>query len=64
VGCFSVSISGKITLSDYFEPRDYVGMDAADKDLGSGGVALLDPTVFNGVGISRMAVSVGKNGKV
>ena len=38
-------------------------MDAADLDLGSSGVALLDPTVFNGNGVGRMAVAVGKNGK-
>jgi iron transport multicopper oxidase len=38
-------------------------MDAGDRDLGSGGVALLDPTVFNGTGVSRIAVSIGKNGK-
>lgn len=38
-------------------------MDAGDRDLGSGGVALLDATVFKGTGISKMAMSIGKNGK-
>lgn len=38
-------------------------MDAGDRDLGSGGVALLDPTVFKGTGVSRIAVTIGKNGK-
>ena len=55
--------SGKLSLSDYFEPYEYIGMDAGDRDLGSSGIALLDPTVFNGAGVSRMAVAVGKNGK-
>jgi iron transport multicopper oxidase len=50
-------------LSDYFEPYEYITMDAGDRDLGSGGVTLLDPSVFNGNGISKMAVTVGKNGK-
>lgn len=38
-------------------------MDAADRDLGSSGVTLLDPGVFYGTGVSRIAVCVGKNGK-
>lgn len=38
-------------------------MDNADRDLGSSGVTLLDPAVFKGTGISRMAVTIGKNGK-
>jgi iron transport multicopper oxidase len=63
VANFGVSASGKLTLTDYFEPYEYISMDAGDRDLGSGGVALLDPTVFNGAGVSRIAVSIGKNGK-
>ena len=48
-------------------PRKYefIGMDAGDHDLGSGGVALLDPNVFKGKnGIARLAITIGKNGKV
>jgi iron transport multicopper oxidase len=65
VANFQVSASGTLSLTDYFEPFEYVNMDAADRDLGSGGVVLLDPTVFAApnVGISRIALSVGKNGK-
>lgn len=56
--------NGKLALQDYFEPYEYIGMDAGDRDLGSGGVALLDPTVFKGTnGVARMAVTIGKNGK-
>ncbi|KAL8708353.1 MAG: hypothetical protein Q9220_006733 [cf. Caloplaca sp. 1 TL-2023] len=63
VANFAVSGS-KITLQDYFEPYEYIGMDAGDRDLGSGGVALLDPTVFKGTnGVGRIAVTIGKNGK-
>ena len=56
--------NGKLALQDYFEPYEYIGMDAGDRDLGSGGVALLDPTVFKGTnGVTRMAITIGKNGK-
>ena len=62
---FGVSGDGKLSLQDYFEPYEYIGMDAGDRDLGSSGVTLLDPTVFKGTnGISRLAVTIGKNGKV
>ena len=55
---------GKLSLQDYFEPYEYIGMDAGDRDLGSGGVALLDPSVFKGTnGVTRIAVTIGKNGK-
>jgi len=63
VANFAVSSNGKITLTDYFEPYEYISMDAGDRDLGSSGVTLLDPAVFYGTGISRMAVTIGKNGK-
>lgn len=39
-------------------------MDAGDQDLGSGGVVLLDPGTFKGTGVSKMAVTCGKNGKI
>lgn len=57
--------SPTFSLTDYFEPFEYVNMDAADRDLGSAGVALLDPSVFTApkVGVSRIAVTVGKNSK-
>jgi hypothetical protein len=63
VANFGVSPNGKITLTDYFEPYEYISMDAGDRDLGSSGVTLLDPATFKGTGISRMAVTIGKNGK-
>lgn len=63
VANFAVS-GGKLSLQDYFEPYEYIGMDAGDRDLGSGGCALLDPSVFKGTGVSRVAVTIGKNGKV
>ena len=54
--------TGVVTQSDYFEPYTYSALDNADRDLGSGGVALLDPSTFNGSGVSRIVVTVGKNG--
>ncbi|KAI9892350.1 MAG: hypothetical protein M1814_001551 [Vezdaea aestivalis] len=55
--------TGKLSLSDYFEPYEYISMDAADRDLGSGGAALLDPAAFSGNNAARVGVTVGKNGK-
>ncbi|TVY18072.1 WSC domain-containing protein [Lachnellula arida] len=63
VGSFTVSASGKVSLTDYFEPYEYLSMDAGDRDLGSSGATLLDPAVFSGTGVSRIAITVGKNGK-
>ena len=60
----AVDGNGKLSLSDYFEPYEYIGMDQGDRDLGSGGVALLDPSVFKGTnGVQKLAVTIGKNGK-
>lgn len=56
--------TGAVSLTDYFQPFDYQNMDGGDQDFGSGGIILLDPTVFNGTGVQRMAVTAGKNGKV
>lgn len=54
--------SGKVSQADYFQPAAYAAMDGGDRDLGSGGVILPDPSVFSGGGVSRMAITVGKNG--
>ncbi len=64
VASFSVDASGVLTQSDYFEPFEYNNLDGADKDFGSSGVSLLDPTVFSGNGITQMAAAGGKSGKV
>ncbi len=60
----AVDSAGVLSLSDYFQPYDYQNMDAGDQDFGSGGIVLLDPNTFKGTGISKMAVTAGKNGKV
>jgi hypothetical protein len=54
--------TGALTQQDYFEPYTYRAMDQADRDLGSGGVSLPDASVFSGGGVSRLAITVGKNG--
>jgi hypothetical protein len=56
--------TGVLSLTDYFQPFDYQNSDGNDQDLGSGGIVLLDPTVFSGGGVSKVAVTAGKNGKV
>ncbi|EPS36328.1 hypothetical protein H072_10165 [Dactylellina haptotyla CBS 200.50] len=55
--------TGKLSVFDYFQPFDYISLDAADKDLGAAGLTLLDTNVFKGTGVSRMGVTGGKNGK-
>ncbi|KAK3678887.1 hypothetical protein LTR78_001340 [Recurvomyces mirabilis] len=54
--------TGVLSLTDYFQPYDYVNMDGGDQDFGSGGVSLLDPTIFNGTGVARLCITTGKNG--
>jgi iron transport multicopper oxidase len=56
--------TGKLTTQDYFQPYDYQNMDGGDQDFGSSGVTLLDPTIFKGTGVNRIAVGSGKNGKI
>ncbi|TEY50792.1 hypothetical protein BOTCAL_0272g00040 [Botryotinia calthae] len=60
----ALDTTGLISVSDYFQPYDYQNMDAGDQDFGSGGIVLLDPTVFKGTGVDKMAVTAGKNGKI
>ena len=60
----AIGPGGKLSLTDYFQPYDYQNMDGGDEDFGSGGIALLDPTVFYGTGVSKMGVTAGKNGKI
>ncbi len=60
----AVGPGGVLSLTDYFQPYDYQNLDGGDQDFGSGGVALLDPTVFKGTGVSKMAITAGKNGKI
>ncbi|KAM0794890.1 WSC domain-containing protein [Usnea florida] len=63
--CVNLNIGdgGKLHLADYSQPYDYTNMDRGDQDFGSSALTLLDPTVFHGTGVSKMAVTAGKNGK-
>ncbi|KAF6822223.1 WSC domain-containing protein-like protein 3 [Colletotrichum plurivorum] len=54
---------GKLSLVDYFQPYDYIALDAGDRDVGASGLAILDPTVFKGTGVNRMCVTAGKKGR-
>ena len=60
----AIGDGGKLSLTDYFQPYDYQAMDGGDQDFGSGGIALLDPGTFKGTGVSKIAVTSGKNGKI
>jgi hypothetical protein len=56
--------TGALTQQDYFEPFAYNSNNGGDADFGSSGLCLLDPTVFYGAGVARIAVAGGKDGKV
>ncbi|EFQ31337.1 WSC domain-containing protein [Colletotrichum graminicola] len=58
-----LSAAGKLSLIDYFQPYDYIGLDAGDRDVGSSGLAVLDPSVFKGAGVNRIGVTAGKKGR-
>jgi hypothetical protein len=56
--------TGVLSQTDYFEPYEYQSLDGSDRDFGSSGSCLLDPTTFSGTGVDRMIVAGGKTGKV
>jgi iron transport multicopper oxidase len=58
----AVSTDGVLSLTDYFEPKGYIALDQGDEDLGSGGIALLNSSVFSGEGVAQIGVVVGKSG--
>ncbi|CZS88993.1 uncharacterized protein RCO7_04645 [Rhynchosporium graminicola] len=56
--------TGALKQQDYFETYAYDSNNGGDTDFGSGGLALLDPTVFYGTGVSRIALGAGKDAKL
>jgi len=65
VANFNVNPStGLLTQQDYFEPYEYDSLNGGDRDFGSSGSALLDPTTFSAGGVNRIIVAGGKSGKV
>ena len=56
--------TGNLTQQDYFEPYNYDSLNGGDRDFGSSGVALLDPSAFKTTGVSRIAVAGGKSGLI
>ncbi|KAH6692719.1 hypothetical protein F5X68DRAFT_250938 [Plectosphaerella plurivora] len=56
-----LSADGKFSQIDYFQPYEYTSLNAADRDVGSGGFMVLDPTVFKGTGVDRMGIIAGKH---
>lgn len=56
--------TGELKQQDYFETYAYDSNNGGDTDFGSGGLALLDPSVFYGTGISRIAIGAGKDAKM
>lgn len=64
VARFDVAENGILSLKDYFQPIDYIDLDAGDRDLGSSGLCLLDGSVFRGNGVNRIGIVGGKKGKL
>ena len=60
----AVSASGNLSLTDYFEPQDYIALDSNDSDFGSGGITLLDRNYFSSSKVTQIGVAVGKTGKI
>ncbi|KAG4438082.1 hypothetical protein IFR05_006448 [Cadophora sp. M221] len=56
--------TGELKQQDYFETYAYDSNNGGDTDFGSGGLALLDPTVFYGTGVTRIALGAGKDAKL
>lgn len=59
-----VSSSGKLSVTEYFEPHEYINLDAGDRDFGSADISLLDSSTFKGAGVNRIAIAGGKTGIV
>ncbi|KAF2841931.1 hypothetical protein M501DRAFT_998134 [Patellaria atrata CBS 101060] len=57
-----VGEDGFLEVVDHFQPFDFQNDEGMD--LGSGGISLLDPEVFHGGDIERMALVAGKSGKI
>lgn len=60
----AIRADGTLALEDWFQPFDYAQYDNYDQDLGSAGMMLLDQTTFKGTGVSKMAITYGKNNYV
>lgn len=55
---------GKLRPVDFFMPWEKTALDGADKDLGTSGIALLDPKVFTSPLVKRIGCITGKSGKL
>jgi len=56
--------NGRLSPVDFFMPWEKTALDGADKDLGTSGVALLDPKVFTSPLVKRIGCIAGKSGKL
>ncbi|KAI5784974.1 WSC domain-containing protein [Peziza echinospora] len=55
---------GSLKVVDFFMPWEKTQLDGADKDLGTSGIALLDPAVFSTPTVRRIGCIAGKSGKL
>ena len=60
----AIGSDGSLTPVDFFMPWEKRDLDAMDKDLGTSGFVLLDPTTFSTALVKRIGSVAGKTGKL
>ncbi|KAI5778011.1 hypothetical protein EDC01DRAFT_623331 [Geopyxis carbonaria] len=60
----AINSDGSLTPSDFFMPWEKRDLDGMDKDLGTSGFILLEPSVFSAGDVSRIGCVAGKTGKL
>ncbi|KAG0129679.1 hypothetical protein HOY82DRAFT_586064 [Tuber indicum] len=60
----AINSDGTLDVIDFSNIRFQQALDGADKDLGTSGIALLDPTVFRTPTVARIGCIAGKSGKL
>lgn len=60
----AINDDGSLTPVDFFMPWEKRDLDAMDKDLGTSGFVLLDPTTFSTALVKRIGCVAGKTGKL
>ncbi|KAH8153854.1 uncharacterized protein LAJ45_01621 [Morchella importuna] len=56
--------TGELTPQDHFRPYDYVNIDPDLRDIGAGGVTILDPASFSAATAPIIGIVGGKTGKM
>lgn len=60
----AINSDGSITPTDFFIPWEKRDLDGMDKDLGTSGFVLMEPSVFKTDSVKRIGAVAGKTGKL